>query len=86
MGCCDCLGPTRGDFEMARTTGAPVRKRLKRVVVTTESLLDEFLLLRTAFGDTITTDDLVEELDIANGSGSGISKNDKKRSLACAGP
>ena len=67
---------------MSKANGGPARKKRKKSVVTTESLLEGYLLLKTAFDDTIVRDELVEDLDIANGSGSGTSKTDKKKSLA----
>ena len=67
---------------MSRTDSEPPRKRRKEAIITTKSLLEEYLLLKTTFDDTILRDELVEDLDIANGSGSGTSKTDKKRSLA----
>ena len=61
----------------AASDDGPARKRPK--AVSTHSILTSFLLLKTSLDDTILRSELVEDLDIGNGSGT---KGQKKKSLA----
>lgn len=54
-------------------------KRQRRRAVTTQSILEAFLLQQTALDDTLLRDELLEDLDLANGSGA---KGKQRHSLA----
>lgn len=54
-------------------------KRRRRDTVTTQSILEAFLLQQTALDDTLLRDELLEDLDLANGSGA---KGKQRHSLA----
>lgn len=47
--------------------------------MTTQSILEAFLLQQTALDDTLLRDELLEDLDLANGSGA---KGKQRHSLA----
>lgn len=54
-------------------------KGRRRDTVTTQSILEAFLLQQTALDDTLLRDELLEDLDLANGSGA---KGKQRHSLA----